>query len=65
LASEGCSRRPTYVTNIDHAMKSRRSMAKALADFRAKCEAEPSPALERMIKELEAEMANRKEGTGP
>jgi hypothetical protein len=48
-----------YVTNIDHALQSRRSLEQALADLRAKYTREPSPDIERMIKGLESEIDGR------
>jgi hypothetical protein len=44
---------------IRRVIQERRSLNKALAEIRLKCQQKPSPELERMIRELEAEIIRR------
>jgi hypothetical protein len=48
------------IDDLDEAMRERRSIEEALADLRAKYEKQPSRDLARMIRQLEAEIAERK-----
>jgi seryl-tRNA synthetase len=49
------------VDDLEQVMKQRRSLQKALAELEARYEKRPSETLARMIEQLKAELAHRKE----
>ena len=50
----------SFMDFIEKALRQRRSLEKALEDVRAKNAREPSPELEKMIRDLEVEIARRR-----